>query len=135
MELSPGDIFDAETDPVPENVTAELQRQSYSPRQCELVTRSCDLVSPDPEQFYSLKLAGDHAYLVRDYMRAVTLYEKYLRKVLDNGQQTPPALSMYWYHNSVLRFARFLLFTEHIIHKPLIFARCQMHAWTDPDIY
>ena len=89
MELSPGDIFDAETDPVPENVTAELQRQSYSPRQCELVTRSCDLVSPDPEQFYSLKLAGDHAYLVRDYKRAVELYEKYLRKVLDNGQPTP----------------------------------------------
>ena len=86
MELSPGDIFDAETDPVPENVTAELQRHSYSPRQCELVTESGDLVSSDPEQFYSLKLAGDHAYLVRDYNKAVELYEKYLRKVLDTGQ-------------------------------------------------
>ena len=82
MELSPGDIFDAETDPVPENVTAEIQRHSYSPRQCELVTESGDLVSSDPEQFYSLKLAGDHAYLVRDYNKAVELYEKYLRKVI-----------------------------------------------------
>ena len=61
MELSPGDIFDAETDPVPENVTAELQRQSYSPRHCELVTISCDLVSPDPEQFYSLNNELDTA--------------------------------------------------------------------------
>ena len=81
MELSPGDIFDAETDKVPENVTAELQRQNYFPRQCELVTESEDLVISTAEEFYSLKLAGDHAYLVRDYSKAVELYEKYLRNV------------------------------------------------------
>ena len=81
MELSPGDIFDAETDKVPENVTAELQRQNYFPRQCELVTESEDLVISTAEEFYSLKLAGDHAYLVRDYIKAVELYEKYLRNV------------------------------------------------------
>ena len=81
MELSPGDIFDAETDTVPENVTADLQRQSYSPRQCELVTDSGDLVTSAPEEFYSLKLAGDHAYLVKDHNKAVGLYEKYLRNV------------------------------------------------------
>ena len=81
MELSPGDIFDAETDKVPENVTAELQRQNYFSRQCELVTESEDLVISTAEEFYSLKLAGDHAYLVRDYIKAVELYEKYLRNV------------------------------------------------------
>lgn len=79
MELSPGDIFDAETDTVPENVTADLQRQNYSPRQCELVTDSGDLVTSAPEEFYSLKLAGDHAYLVKEYNKAVGLYEKYIR--------------------------------------------------------
>ena len=83
MELPPGDIFDAETDTVPENVTASLQRQSYSPRTCEVVTEPQELVSADPEEFYSLKLAGDHAYLVRDYTKAVELYERYLRNVLN----------------------------------------------------
>ena len=74
MELSPGDIFDAETDKVPENVTAELQRQNYFPRQCELVTESEDLVISTAEEFYSLKLAGDHAYLVRDYIRHLYIW-------------------------------------------------------------
>ena len=40
-----------------------------------------DIVISTAEEFYSLKLAGDHAYLVRDYSKAVELYEKYLRNV------------------------------------------------------
>ena len=79
MDLPPGDIFDTETEDIPENVQADLDRMSYAPRLSEVTTEAGDLVNSDPEQFYSLKLAGDLAYLGRDFSRAAEMYEKYLR--------------------------------------------------------
>ena len=82
MELPCGDVFDAEGDTVPEDVVAEQLRRSYRPRVCEEVASSSHLVSSDPSDIYSLKMAGDHAYLTRDYSAALGFYEQYLRQTL-----------------------------------------------------
>ena len=45
MDLPPGDIFDTETEDIPENVQADLDRMSYTPRLSEVTTEAGDLVN------------------------------------------------------------------------------------------
>ena len=86
MELPVGDIFDAENETVPENQKAEENRRSYATKSCEIQTRAEKLLSE--EDNYSFKLAGDLAYLNKDYSSAIDFYNKYLENTKSEGGGT-----------------------------------------------
>ena len=84
MELTVGDIFDAENETVPENQTAAENRSCYNAKICKIQTKAENLWSN--EDYYSFKLAGDLAYLNRNYSGAVDLYKIYLENTKEEEQ-------------------------------------------------
>jgi len=86
MELTVGDIFDAENETIPENQTAAENRSCYEAKICEIQTKAENLRSD--EDYYSFKLAGDLAYFNKDYIGAVDLYKIYLENTKSEGGGT-----------------------------------------------
>ena len=83
MDLTVGDVFDAETDTVPEDVAAAIDRRNYQAKYCEIQVNSAKLTSSKDNN--SNKLAGDLAYFTKNYKTAISHYEEYLRNCRSEG--------------------------------------------------
>ena len=83
MDLTVGDVFDAETETVPEDVAAAIDRQNYQAKYCEIQAESSKLTSSKDNT--NNKLAGDLAYFTKNYQAAIRHYEEYLRNCKSEG--------------------------------------------------